>query len=526
VGFDRLDLKALQTVRTLPAEQQSDWSPRAMEFTVTSIPEDWELARLWPNLQKLPLRSAHVTWPQLRSERGLLAELAAALHAEQRVLVICPQAWMIERLWPVLVPLAHHVSRFRPDAGPGTAGQILRLLTAGPHTVIGGPGTWKLVAYHAFDRILLLDPTHPQYSPERTPHLDPRLALLLSAANHEAARVDFVHLGFDAISGIGRNIELAFHEPAEPPIRPGARPALTEQSDVDPLPLELRRPDLRRLVYFNRLGSGRGLYCAECWSAVACPQCGSARIHYSPRRHAYVCPDCTAEERELRCPGCHLIALVSVLPGLESVTRRPGDLVLQGPQLDIPPPTQWHSVIGTAHLLDPVPGYWPQQITYVHADGRVGLSADWPGAIDMALRLAALYDNPELASVHIVSARLVEQFGETATPQEIQQRFDGERELSGLAGLPPYGTLYHLRGIAARQGALEDGRRLLGENLHELPGTTLLRLGTSFRQGGVFRFGGWLINPDLALRELQELSWKLHRAEVTLAIHPLRGPWI
>jgi hypothetical protein len=433
---------------------------------------------------------------------------------------------MVERLWPTLSPLAEQVTRFRAEAGPGTASQILRQLEAGTHAVVGGPGAWKLTAYFNFDRILLIDPTHPQYAPERTPHLDPRLALLMCAAWHPQVQVDLVNLGMDAFSSPSASQVIQLHEPFDPDLVANSPPAVFAREDTDPLPLELRRPDKRRLIYFNRLGSGRGLFCAECWTAVPCPRCGSTRIHYAPIQSAYVCPECSLAERDLRCPSCHLMTLVSVLPGLESVTRRPGDLILHGPVSSDRMPAHFDSVIGTSQLLEPLAGFWPEQVIYVHAEGQVGLLADWPRALDMALRLAALYDNPELEGLHIVSGRLVEQLGQRVDAQVLTQHYTAELELRSLAGLPPYGTLYHFHAISARSNALAEARRHLGERLHKLPATTLLRLGTSYRQGGAHRLAGWLLNGEVTLRELQELRWELHRLDVALTIHALRGPWV
>nr|MDQ3023544.1 hypothetical protein [bacterium] len=315
------------------------------------------------------------------------------------------------------------------------------------------------------------------------------------------------------------------HEPYEP-LQSVTEPRPGSVEDGDPLPLELRRPDRRRLVYYNRLGSGRGLYCAECWSDVACPRCGSSRIHYAPSATRYTCPDCGLSERDLRCPRCNLITLVSVLPGLESVSRRPGDLILHGPASPSHTQDSYASIFGTSQLLDPVAGFWPELIVYVHAEGRVGLMADWPGAIDMALRLRALYNNPQLGELHIVSARLREQLGSSTDAQQVGAQYESELGLRELAGLPPYGTLYHLRAVSAKSSALGEARLAIGEYLQAQPDTRLLRLGTSFRQGGAYRLAAWLVNPSITLEKMQNLRWQLQRMDATLTIQALRGPWV
>jgi hypothetical protein len=342
----------------------------------------------------------------------------------------------------------------------------------------------------------------------------------------KATQVALINLGLDTFDGAIRPASLKIHEAYEPLATSSLPGPTVTREDTDPLPLELRRPDKRRLIYFNRLGSGRGLFCSECWTAVNCPRCGSSRIHYAPARSAYSCPDCRVIEKDLRCPSCHQMTLVSVLPGLESVTRRPGDLILHGPLSSDRIPVHVESVIGTSQLLDPLPGFWPQQVIYVHAEGRVGLMADWPAAVDMAARLAALYDNPQLESVHVVGSQVAEQLGGEVTPALLRQRYSEEMELRELAGLPPFGTLYHLRATSARSGPLAVARKYLGERLHSLSGTTLLRIGTSYRQGGAYRLAGWIVNAEVTLRELQGLRWELHRMDVALSVHALRGPWV
>jgi hypothetical protein len=522
-GFDGVDVRKLNATKAALTSLTSPYESSKLQFAPEDLPPEWELTQHWPEISSLHIRTCTCNWPTLRSSDGLLAELVASVNAGQRVLVITPQAWLVERLWPVLAPKAEALSRYRAEAGPGVASQMLRQLNAGPHCVMGGPSAWKLAAYFAFDRVIVIDPTHPQFAAERTPHLDPRLALLLCASSD--TKVDLINLGVNALQAIKPVRALHIHEPFDP--EAVATPAATfVREDTDPLPLELRRPDKRRLIYFNRLGSGRGLFCAECWTAVNCTRCGSSRIHYSPAHVTYNCPECGMSDRDLRCPSCHLMTLVSVLPGLESVTRRPGDLILHGPVSADRIPAQLDSVIGTSHLLEPLAGFWPQQIVYVHAEGRVGLLADWPQAIDMALRLAALYDNAELEGVHIVSGRLVEQLGAAAGSEQVATAYRAELDLRELAGLPPFGTLYHLRATSSRSAALAEARQHLGKRLRALPDTVLLRIGTSFRQGGAHRLAGWLLNPRITLRELQELRWELHRMNAALTIHAIRGPWV
>jgi predicted RNA-binding Zn-ribbon protein involved in translation (DUF1610 family) len=559
-GFDKLDFTGLEPDRSKAATAViGKPTATALSWHGLDWPAKWEVLRLWPRLATLPLRRCFCTWPALRQADGLAAELQAEIAAGRNVLVVAPQAWFLDRLWPQLVGIADSISRFRPDSGPSAASYILHALEAGGHAVLGGPGAWKLPAYARFDRIIVVDPTHPQYAAERTPHLDPRLALLVSASAAVGAElmlgplsnaepgfhpttsanpperaehvlgpyslptIDFIELGLSALDGRSADITLHLHAPHEPPASSG-QPQV-QAVDTDPLPLVLRQADRRRLVYFNRLGGGRGLHCMECHAAVNCPRCGSARIHWSVAGNAYACPDCGFSVPDLRCARCGLQTLAALLPGLEAVNRRSGDVVLQGPAAQRLP-AKWQTVLGTAQLLDPVPGLWPEEIIYVNAEGRLGLTADWPAAVDMALRLRSLYDNPELRSVHIVSTRLSEQFGAQLDTATLAESYRMELGLRDLGGLPPFGTLYHLRLTAARTAALDSARHELGAALHEHPGTSLLRLGREYREGGAHRLGGWLVNPQLELRTLQELRWRIHRLGATLTVNPLRGPWL
>jgi primosomal protein N' len=525
-GFEGADLKAYRSIRTREHQMMiNEPGERLLDFSPLILPEAWELPRQWPKLRHLTMRRTACTWPQLRSETGLLAELQYALSQSHRVLVIAPQVWMIERLWSILAPLAGQLARFKPEAGLSIAAHIQRMLARGPAAVVGGPGAWKLAAYCPFDRIIIIDPSHPQYASERTPHLDPRLALLLcSAQNENTTTLDLVNFGLDALHGWVPDVPFQLHQPYNP--LSTESPPADAVEDIDPLPLILRRPDKRRLVYYNRLGSGRGLYCAECRSSVTCPRCGSVRVHFSGQLPAYVCPDCSWRARDLRCPRCHLMNLASVLPGLEAVTARPGDLVLRGPTTRAGQHNGYASVIGTSQLLEPVAGFSPEQLIYIHAEGRGGLVADWPAAMDMVLRLRALYDNPHLSEVHVVSETLVGQLGRNADSHKVEAAYLTELNLRELTGLPPFGTLYHFTLVAARLPSLNVARQQLGETLHSLPDTQMLRIGTAYRQRSAHRLGAWLINPTLSMQQVQELRWLLHRLEVTLIARAMRGPWV
>jgi hypothetical protein len=498
------------------AAPELQWEPLAWA-------EDWDICRRWPEIGQVSLRRASATWATLRGAGGLAAELALATGSGENVLVIAPQSWLLDRLWPALAPWAARVARFLPESGPGAAGHILRRLgTRRGQAVAGGPGAWKLAVYGRFDRVLLLDPSHPQYASERAPGLDPRLGLILALAHQSSARLDMLDVGLSAWDGRGTLRHVALldaYEPAEggPPVR--------GRVDTNPLPLELRQPGVRRLVYFNRLGSGRGLRCVECARAVVCPQCGSARVHYSAAQAGYLCPQCGYSARELRCPECGLATLAAQVPGLEAVALRKGDFVVHGMGGERRAHPESQTVLGTAQLLEPLTGFWPQEVVYVHADARVAQFDDWPQALDMAARLAALYSNPELRYTYIVSARLRAQLGAALSAEQLATQWGLELKLRRLAGLPPYGCLYRLRLRAGTLKAAAAGRLELGRVLQAHPGTRLLRLGRPYEEQGAARLAGHLINPALSARELQELRWEVYRAGARLSITPLCGPW-
>jgi hypothetical protein len=525
-----------------PPATQLDWGERT--GPALSLPADWDIALRWPAVAALPLRRTLTTWPSLRAPDGLPAELARAVAAGERVLLIAPQAWLLDRLWPLLADLAPSLLRHDSADPPGVLAHTLFMLaglpTGGPHrglVVAGTEAAWRLAVYAAFDRAILIDPTHPQWQPEGAPHLDPRGALLRALAQWggppgppTAGRptglpcLDIVELGLSAFDGalLPELRLLPPHDPSDaPPGPPGSLPA-----DTNPLPLELRQPHLRRLVYFNRLGASRGLVCAECGSAVRCPRCGSRAMHYSAQAKAFACPDCGLSERELRCPRCGLGTLAARLPGLEAMRVRPGELLVQGPQPPQPGPDV-HTVLGTAQLLEPLPGFWPEQIVYVDPEERDLLGADWRSALDMAARLAALYANPALGETCIVSARLAGRVAEPRlTPAAAAVECVLEGRLRKLGGLPPYGCLYHLRALADAAAPLPAVRELLGARLSQHAGTALLRLGKPFTRAHRAELHGYLLNPELGWPELQELRWEVNAQGASLGIAALRGPWL
>jgi hypothetical protein len=515
----------------LPAaeDKRTPVQPSNMAWEALDWPLDWDLTARWSGVRAVPLRRVSSSWAGLRAADGLLAELARSIVASENILLIAPQSWMLDRIWPMLASCATRAMRYRPDGGASAAGHILRQLSTAPGQVVAGlPGAWKLAAYGNFQRVLLLDPSHPQYAPERYPGLDPRLALLLALsarcqAGQPAAGLDMVDLGLSAWDGRGivRQVELldAFDPPPDQP-RPGGR------ADTNPLPLALRQPGRRRLVYFNRLGSSRGLRCTECQAAVACPACRSPRIHFSAGQRAYACPQCGYTSRELRCASCGLATLAAQLPGLEAVTLRPVDQLVQGAGAGRNLHAGCETVLGTSQLLDPLAGFWPQDIVYVHADARVAQLDDWPQALDMAARLAALYANPELRNVYIVSDRLRGQLGTGLNAAQLGEQWLQELNLRRLAGLPPYGCIYKLQLMADSRKAVALAREQLGRTLQGLPDTRLLRLGRPYEARGHFQLAGFFINPSLSPRELQELRWRIYRAGARLNCVAIRGPWL
>lgn len=511
-----------------PAAEPAVEGLNRLDWQAAAINPQWEIATQWPQLARLPLRRLQASWDSLRQgppQPGLASEIGAAIQRGEKLLLIAPQAWLIDRLWPALAPWAGQCLRYRPESGPGSSAYLLlRLGEPGGLLCASGPGGVKLAAHAHFDRVILIDPTHPQYEPSRTPYLDPRLALLLTLAQEAGPRLDLLELGLSALDGAAAALPIRLWAPHEQPDTAESEPRRGQHTDTDPLPLPLRQPDVRRLIYFNRLGSGRGLSCAECHSSVSCPNCGASSVYYRLKPAGYLCPVCKWQNRELRCASCGLATLAMQSPGLEALAPRAGDIVVSG-STHKPPSAQTTRLIGTASLLDEESAFWPQEIVYMHCETRLGPSSDWPAALDMALRLRALYANPQLESLHIVSARLQEQFGDELGSAAIARQFKQEQGLRRLAGLPPFGCLYELHCTAASRALLTEARRLLGEALSSHPGTTLLRLGRPYAQARALRLSGYLANAQLTLRELWDLRWQLFGAKTTLHIHARRNPW-
>ena len=505
------------------------WQPLAWD-------KRWDIVRQLPGLASVQLRRCQPDWARLRSSGGLAASLGEAVGRGGRILTIMPQAWMLQRLWPVLSPWAARVARCHSSSGPSAAAWLLAQPGQGGFAVLGGPGAWKLAVYGGFDRIVLVDPSHPQYTAERGPGLDVRQGLLAAAAMREGVALDLVELGLSAWDGTSQLGSIRLWEPNQPADDGSAAP----MADTDPLPLKLREPGVKRLVYFNRLGASRGLKCMECEAQVACPQCASRQLHYSSQQRRYSCVSCGWHHNSLRCQHCGMMVLAMLAPGLESVVRRPGDLLVHGKApAKVHPETS--SVIGTAHLLEPPAGFWPQQVVYIHAEDQRELLDDWPRAVDMAARLSALYANPQLAGAHLVSERitrqlekeeteetgpLTEEQSRTLSSADIAEKLDVEFRLRSLASLPPYDCLYYVELLA---GSLRHGakvRELLGKRLHALEDVSLLRLGRPYAARSRWQVAGMFACKDVSYEWLQRLRWDIFREDAFLALRPLRGPWL
>jgi hypothetical protein len=491
------------------------WEPLAWDGA-------WDIARRLPGVNEIKVRRAQADWQVLRGEAGLAAELGQAVAAGQRVLVLAPQHWLLDRVWPHFAPWAERMLRYHASAGPGMCAWILEQLIKPGRIVAGGTGAWKLAAYGGFDRVILLDPSHPQYAPDRAPYLDPRTALLAALAGQGGAALDIIELGLSAWDGKCNLDSLQLWESftSPPPPVPGAK-----RVDTDPLPLKLREPGVRRLVYFNRLGSTRGVKCVECEAQVGCPRCASLALRFSAARQAYACGACGWQGRDLRCARCGMAALASLSPGLEAVTRRPSDLLVSGAApARVHPET--NSVIGTAHLLEPLAEFWPQEVVYFHAEDRRGAVDDWPVAADMVARLRALYANPALTAAHLVSTRLAGQLGARLTGAQIAEQWDLEFKLRKLAALPPYECLYHFAILGQTLHVAALARELVGKTLQHTPGTALLRLGKPYGEGAQYRVAGMFINGQLSYESLQRLRWQVFGQGAFLGLQPVRGPWL
>jgi hypothetical protein len=471
-------------------------------------------------VEEVPLRRTQCSWAELRSPSGLEAELAGAISAGGKTLLILPQAWMLDTLWPLWALLAPWLFRYDAAMPAGELTHILHAIVAGG-CIAGTEAAWRLALYVPFEQVILVDPSHPQWQPEAAPWLDSRSALLLGCAS-AGARLSLIEMGLSAFDS-----KLRFSVDIFPPHNPAESGAAegTQAADINPLPLKLREPDRRRLVYFNRLGASRGLTCAECASSVNCPQCRSRGIHFSQQSQSYLCPTCGLEERSLRCPRCGLANLAAHLPGLEAVRVRPGELVVTSASGALPGPESG-VVLGTARLLEPVPGYWPEQVVYVDPEERDLLDSDWRSALDQALRLGSLYANPGLATICIVSARLAERLKQPLASAEATDAAQQESQLRKLAGLAPWGCLYRLRLLAGSLPPLQTARELLGQVLSAHPATSLLRIGRPFVRMKRCELHGYLLNPALSWPELQELRWQTLPLQVTLSFHAERGPWL
>ena len=492
-----------------------------LDWQVVDWPAGWRILHDIPGLEQTQLRHRLAYWDEILA--GLLERICLeSIDDNASLLVILPQLWMQERLWPHLQSLAPRLHWYGSDSGISVASHILSKLDEGAQVVFGGPAAWKLAAWGSFDNVLIVDPGHPQFSADREPHLDYREALLACLAGTNA-RLSLLEMGLSVFDGNSLLDRLRI----DPPRQPDLALATHDGSvDKDPLPLHLRQPDIRRLVHFNRLGSSRGLRCVDCGSLVDCPHCGSRRIHFSQAARAYQCPDCSFSDPRLRCAKCGLATLSSQLPGLESVQRRPGDLIMHGTSAVPETAAEVNCLIGTSHLLEPLAGFIPEQVVHVHADNPVGYLENWPQELDMLARLVSLYSPTDSHAAWLVSERLPELLGTELDAAQLAQLYMQEMALRRLALLPPFGLVYRFRMFTRDFATAELLRRQLGDELKALAGTSVLRLGRPVAISGSVRLSGYFVNEVITPQDLQRLRWRLFAAQGTLSIQPVRGPWL
>lgn len=511
--------------RDLPDAAPLPAVPRrtSLAWEAAPLSADWAVCRQWPSIARLNVRRTQADWRTIRNESGLIAELAADAQAGCRVLLLAPMNWMLERLWPAFGPWATLVQRFRGEAGPSAAAVVLRGLERSGQIVCGLESAWKLAAYTDFDRIVVLDPSHPNYGPEGDPWLDARYALLLAMAGRPN-RLDLVELGLSALDGRTQLRQVSLQTPHEPAELTAAQGPVV---DLNPLPLSLRQPQRRRLVYFNRLGRSRGLRCMECNTLARCPQCSSPQLYYSAEQQAYRCSACDFSAADMRCRACGTAQLSAEYPGLEAIDRRRGDVLVSGTRSRRLASPEAQAVVGTMQLLEPVAEFWPQEIIYIHPDTRAGAVDRWPQALDMAARLAALYANPQLDAVYIISHRLAAQLGGALTAQQVAEEYRQELTLRRLARLPPYARLIHFRLWGRDAGSVVRG----GREFLKLAGTDgesrLGWLSRPYARQGEYRISGYFGAPaDLSPDAVQVLRARLASGRLTTSLHCEWGPWL
>ncbi|HES58238.1 MAG TPA: hypothetical protein ENO21_02285, partial [Firmicutes bacterium] len=283
VDKDRLTRIRRREVEQVPQSKPVDTATQpALNWEQVMPDPDWEIVRRGFLASGVSFRRCQGSWPAMRAAGGIAAELAAAIRSGEKLLVIAPQEWMLDRLWPGLLACARSITRYRSGLSPGAVAHILgQLEGTGGHGVLGGPSAWKLAAYARFDRVIVIDPTHPQYTAETFPHLDPRSALLLC---QRTGQVDLLELGMSLFDGAVAMPRLTIYPQYSE--SSGVDPPAARR-DLNPLPLELRQTGTRRLIYFNRLGSSRGFVCMECHAAVGCPACGSSQLRFSAAEGTY-----------------------------------------------------------------------------------------------------------------------------------------------------------------------------------------------------------------------------------------------
>lgn len=242
-----------------------------------------------------------------------------ALHARSTsrpVLIIVPDHFHLRAVIRRLLPVEASVFVHADVLTRAEESALAQSLAAGETTtVIGRRSAIHLAARMHFDRVIILDAGNELVRSPEAPRLSAvDLALILSGVLGIKLLLHFYTphplvqtAGIDRASAVQWQLIAATEEEpktseVEPPVLPEDSTLTGLSHIVDQLSL-IAAKHAPLLVMEQALGTTSGVFCALCFSPIACPECGRA-IHRRSTAGVYLCPACGFGSQSIACAEC------------------------------------------------------------------------------------------------------------------------------------------------------------------------------------------------------------------------------
>ena len=267
---------------------------------------------------KLPQRATVTTASSdLRGAINIAYSYALRAHDTSRpVLIIVPDHFHLRAVMLRLLPIEPSVFVHADGLTRAEESALAESLAAGETTtVIGRRSAIHLAARMHFDRIIILDAGSELMRSPEAPRLSAvDLALILSGLLGVKVLLHFYTphplaqtAGAHRASAVRWQLIVATEEEpktseVEPPVLPEDSKSTGLSHIIDQLSLIAAR-HAPLLVMEQALGTTSGVFCALCFSPIACPECGRA-IHRRSSAGVYLCPTCGFGSESIACAEC------------------------------------------------------------------------------------------------------------------------------------------------------------------------------------------------------------------------------